>query len=168
MAKPPAQPNTTGSPTNPVTGRSYAFKLRMVWSRLQFFVRNKMLLLLIGGALGTYLRYLLGKWFNEQPWGQSFPFGTLFINVLGSFLLGFTAIIVFEKLPPEHQFWYLFIGTGFCGGFTTFSTFEWETYKLMRDGSYWYAFANVAGSVVAGFVAVILGVLLASALFIRK
>ena len=69
-----------------------------LWRRL---LRNKMLLLMLGGALGTYCRYGLGKWFNSQPWGETFPFGTLFINVSGSFLLGVAAVIILERLPPE-------------------------------------------------------------------
>lgn len=127
-----------------------------------------MFMLIVGGALGTCLRYWIGKWFNAQPWGQSFPYGTFFVNVTGSFILGFVAVVILERLPPEHQNWYLLIGTGFCGGYTTFSTFEWETFKLVRDGSYWYALANVFGSVIVGFIGVILGVLAANLLFPRQ
>jgi len=126
-----------------------------------------MLLLMLGGALGTYLRYVLGRWFASQPWGEDFPFGTLFINVSGSFVLGAAAVIILERLPPAHQDWYLLVGTGFCGGYTTFSTFEWETFKLVRDGSWPLALANVLGSVLVGFVGVFLGVYLASILFPR-
>jgi CrcB protein len=127
-----------------------------------------MILLLLGGALATYLRYSVSRWFNSQPWGQVFTYGTLFINVSGSFILAATAAIILERLPPEHQSWYLLIGTGFCGGFTTFSTFEWETYKLVRDGSWWYALANICFSVGSGFIGVSLGVLLVSLVFSRK
>jgi CrcB protein len=139
-----------------------------VRERLLGLVRNKMLLLMLGGALGTYLRYVVGKWFNSQPWGQAFPYGTLFINVTGSFILAAAAMILLERLPPKHQDWYLLIGTGFCGGYTTFSTFEWETFKLVRDGSWWYALGNVLGSVLAGFIGVLLGVMLVSLVFPRK
>src|SRR4051794_41916236 len=85
---------------------------------LRRLLRNKMLLLMLGGALGTYCRYWLGKWFNSQPWGETFPFGTLFINVSGSFVLGAAAVVILERLPPEHGDWYLLVGTGFFGGVT--------------------------------------------------
>ncbi len=127
-----------------------------------------MVLVMLGGALGTYARYWLSRWFNMQPWAQGFPYGTLFINVSGSFILGIAAVIILEQLPPEHQDWYLFIGTGFCGGYTTFSTFEWETFKLVRDGSWPYALGNVFGSVVAGFAGVLLAVALANFIFPKR
>ena len=119
-----------------------------------------MLLLMLGGALGTYLRYGVGKWFNSQSWAQGFPYGTMFINVTGSFILGAAATLIYEYLRPEYGNLYLLIGWGFCGGYTTFSTFEWETLKLVRDGSWEYALANVVASVVAGFIGVVLGVAL--------
>lgn len=121
---------------------------------------NKMLLIILGGAFGCYLRYVVSKWCNEQPWGQAFPFGTLVVNVTGCFILAATAAVILERMTPAHQDWYLLIGTGFCGGFTTFSTFGWETYKLVRDGSWWYALANVFGSCLAGFLGILLAVTL--------
>jgi CrcB protein len=128
-----------------------------------------MLLLIVGGAAGTCLRYGLGRWVGQHPWAQVFPpLGTLLINVSGSFILGAAAAIILERLPPAHQDWYLLVGTGFCGGYTTFSTFEWETFRLVRDGSWALALANVLGSVVAGFLGVVLAVALVDAVFPKR
>jgi fluoride exporter len=127
-----------------------------------------MIWLLVGGAVGTLLRYWVARWFNSQPWGQAFPYGTLFINVTGSFILAFAAVLILERLPPEHGDLYLLIGTGFCGGYTTFSTFEWETFRLVRNGSWLLALGNVVGSVLAGFVGVLLAVALVEIIFPKK
>ena len=135
-------------------------KVGLIRAWFWLVVRHKMLWLLVGGAVGTLLRYGVARWFNLQ-WGDAFPYGTLFINVTGSFILAFAAVIIQERLPPEHADLYLLIGTGFCGGYTTFSTFEWETFQLVRRGSWPLALTNVFASVFAGFVGVILGVMLA-------
>jgi CrcB protein len=125
-------------------------------------MRHKMIWLLIGGAVGTLTRYVVGQWFKSHPLGQIFPLGTLFINVAGSFILAFAASVIQNRLLPEYvDRMNLLICVGFCGGFTTFSTFEWETYQLISKGSWWLAFYNVSASVLAGFVGVFFGVKLA-------
>lgn len=131
-------------------------------------LKHKAVLLMLGGAVGTYSRYALGRWVNSQPWAQGFPYGTFVINVSGSFILALAAVIILERLPPAYQDWYFLIGTGFCGGFTTFSTFEWETFQLVRDGSWWPALANVFGSVAAGFAGVLLAVALVHLVFPQR
>jgi CrcB protein len=127
--------------------------------------RDKMVWIIVGGAVGTYARYALGRWIAGHTWAQGFPYHTLIINVSGSCLLGLAAVITLERLRLELQDWFPIIGIGFCGGYTTFSTFEWETFKLVREGSWPLALANVLGSVVAGFIGVLLGFGLAHLLF---
>jgi fluoride exporter len=127
--------------------------------------RMKLVLLIVGGALGTCLRYYLSRWLNELSWTRGFPLGTFVINVSGSFILGFAAALIHERLPPEQEYLYVFIGTGFCGGYTTFSTFELETVQLVSDGSWLMAMLNVVGSVVLGFIGVLAGRILVRLLF---
>jgi fluoride exporter len=135
---------------------------------LYLVLTNKVVALTVGGAMGTNARYWLSRWFNEAAWGRGFPLGTFVINVSGSLILGAAAVVILERLSPAHQAWYLLVGTGFCGGYTTFSTFEWETFKLVRDGSWWMALANVAGSVVVGFLAVAVAASLTAALLPKQ
>src|SRR5262252_9418537 len=88
----------------------------------------------VGGALGSVARYLLGSFIQDRV-ATAFPVGTLVINVVGSVLLGFFVQIglASSAFGPEIRF---FLTTGFCGGFTTFSTFSYETFKLVEDGEY--------------------------------
>ena len=138
-----------------------------IYSTLRIVLTNNVMLLAMGGALGTNARYWLARWFNEASWLGTFPLGTFVINVTGSFLLGLVGTIFVERLP-DHRDWFVLLGTGFCGGYTTFSTFEWETLQLLRDRSWSLAAANVAGSVVVGFIGVVLGAALGNLIFPRK
>lgn len=134
-------------------------------SWLWWLLTHKVILLALGGAVGTNLRYWIGTWFYERVGTSGFPWGTFVINVSGSFLLGVVYVAIRERLPTSHHDWFFLLGVGFCGGFTTFSSFEFETYALIRNGEWLKAFAYVVGSVVVGFVALIVGVALANVLF---
>lgn len=111
-----------------------------------------------GGILGTFARYLLAG-AVYRAWGASFPYGTLIVNLTGCFLIGFLTILSEEKflLGPAAR---VFLMIGFCGAYTTFSTFILETANLMRDGENFRAFMNVALSVLVGFLALRAGILL--------
>jgi len=115
-------------------------------------------LLLSGGALGTWARYVVGEWFKEHKLATPFPWGTFAINVSGSFILAAAFVLIRLRLPPDRWKWFLLIGTGFCGGYTTFSTYSWETFELAfvqkRPG---LAVAYALGSVVAGVAGAALG-----------
>ncbi len=132
---------------------------------LMGLLTHKIVLLSVGGAIGTCARYFVSIWIGSPAWARGFPVGTFVINVSGSFILGAAAVIIRQRLSPEYGYWYLLIGTGFCGGYTTFSTFEYETFQLVNLGSWLMALANVLGSVIAGYVGVVLAVLLVNLLF---
>ena len=125
-------------------------------------------LIAVGSAVGGNLRYWLGRGIDAQAWPGGLPWGTLVVNVSGSFLLGFFAVAFLERVGPARREAYLLLGTGFCGGYTTFSTFEYETYKLAREGHYPAALGNVAASCVVGFAAVAAGTLLATLIFGKR
>jgi CrcB protein len=98
-----------------------------------------------------------------QRWGRSFPLGTFVINVSGSFLIGLLMYLLPEKLGVKPQ-WRLFLVVGFLGAFTTFSTFEYETGKLVQESEWMLVTLNVVGSVLAGFIALKIGEILAKIL----
>jgi CrcB protein len=119
------------------------------------------LLVLVGGALGAPLRYLTDL-FVQSRHDSVFPWGTFAVNVVGSLLLGTTAGAVATADGPA---WVLtLVGTGFCGALTTFSTFGFETVRLVEDGSLLEAALNVSASLVVGMAACVAGWSLAAAL----
>src|SRR5580692_632460 len=120
------------------------------------FHLDRYLMVVVGGAAGSLMRYVLGTAIMSRTGGR-FPFGTVVINITGSFLIGLLMTLLTERLSP-HPNWRLLLVVGFLGGYTTFSSFEWETFGLMRDGARWLGLLNVVGSVVIGYLAVWLGV----------
>jgi len=120
---------------------------------------DRYLMVMLGGATGSLSRYLVGTAIMNRMGGR-FPLGTVFINVTGSFLIGFIMTLLTERLNP-HPNWRFLLVVGFLGGYTTFSSFEWETLGLVRDGGWWLGLINAAGSVVLGYISVLLGAVLA-------
>jgi CrcB protein len=119
----------------------------------------KYLLIALGGGAGSLARYIAGTAIMTRFSGR-FPLGTLLINVTGSFLIGLAMTLFTERLEPNPNLRFLLV-VGFLGGYTTFSTFEWETWSAVREGAFWIGLTNVLGSVLFGYVAVWLGSLLA-------
>ncbi len=116
--------------------------------------------LAVGGSLGTISRYYAGIWVANAT-GARTP-GTFLVNVLGSFLIGLFLTLSVERSWSSALV--ILVAVGFLGGFTTFSTFTWQTYELLQSGEISQAMLNITGSVVAGMLAVWAGATLAKAL----
>jgi CrcB protein len=121
---------------------------------------DKYLVVLAGAGLGGVARYALGTWIMVK-YGGRFPLGTFSINVSGAFLIGLIMTLLTERFQP-HPSWRLFLVVGVLGGYTTFSSFEYETFQAVRGGERWLGLLYVAGSVIAGYLAVWLGALMVS------
>jgi fluoride exporter len=120
---------------------------------------SRYLVVVIGGGAGALARYVAASAIMTR-FGGKFPLGTLVINVTGSFLIGFLMTMLTERFNLD-PVWRLLLVVGFLGGYTTFSSFEWETYTAVREGALWNGMLNVVSSVMLGYVAVWLGVFLA-------
>jgi fluoride exporter len=114
----------------------------------------------LGGFLGANARYLLGGWIASRL-GVGFPYGTYVINVSGSFILGFFLAFAQDRawVAPSAR---LMFAVGFVGAYTTFSTFEYESIRLLQDEQLLLAAVYLIGSIVSGSVAVIAGIALGS------
>ncbi len=120
---------------------------------------ERLLWVCLAGAVGCGARYLLGLWASERL-GPGFPYGTLFVNVLGCFLMGLIAQVAVRtaSMPVDLK---LALTTGFLGGLTTYSSFNQETTKLLQDGAYRAASINFGVTVTGCFLAGALGTELA-------
>lgn len=116
---------------------------------------KNILLVFIGGGMGSVLRFLSTKYLNQL----SFPFGTFMVNVLGSLVLGFVLGLTLKNQHYNSSIILLF-GVGFCGGFTTFSTFAVENQAFLRTGDYYNFFFYAFGSLFLGIMAVFGGIFL--------
>jgi CrcB protein len=141
----------------------------MLWESFRPFAVNpkngasdldRYLMVLIGGGVGAVARYILGTTIAQRTGGR-FPLGTLVINVSGSFLIGLLMTLFTERVLV-HPNWRLLLVVGVLGGYTTFSTFEYETFQAVREGGKWIGLLNVVGSVTLGYVAVWIGSVIVS------
>ena len=118
------------------------------------------MVVLAGAGLGGLARYALGSWIMAK-YGGRFPLGTFVTNISGAFLIGLLMTLLTERLHP-HPNWRLFLVVGILGGYTTFSSFEYETLQAFRDGARWMGLLYVTGSVLSGYLAVWLGAVVAA------
>jgi len=111
----------------------------------------------LGGALGAIARYQLGSMIQARvPAG--FPWGTVIVNVSGCLVMGVVSTLLADRLV--HPNWRFLIPIGFIGAYTTFSAFEMETFRAVNDGAWLIGGLNIVGSVVAGYGALWLGMML--------
>lgn len=111
----------------------------------------------LGGGLGSVLRFALSKYLNQLP--VHLPLGTLTVNILGSLLLGLFIGVALKGGHLSNNL-ILFLATGFCGGFTTFSTFAFENQEFLKAGDYFHFSVYTFGSLLAGFTAILVGLYL--------
>ena len=112
----------------------------------------------IGGFLGANTRYLVAGW-AARRFGATFPYGTFIINISGSFILGFFMAFLRDRafIHPNYR---LFFAIGFLGAYTTFSTFTYESLRLLQDGSILLGVINILSSIIIGLVGVFIGFVL--------
>jgi CrcB protein len=119
---------------------------------------DKYLLVGIGAFLGACARFWLADW-AAQKWGAGFPYGTLIVNVTGSFVLGLFLAATTERVLVDPR-WRLFIAIGIMGGYTTFSTYTYESVQLLLAGNWGAGLGNLLGNNLLGLTAAVLGVAL--------
>jgi CrcB protein len=122
---------------------------------------QKYLFIAVGGSLGAIARYWVGSAVADRM-GSKFPYGTLVINITACLIIGFSLVFL-ERRTELNPAWRFLIPVGFIGAYSTFSTFEWETFATLETGAFFLAALYVALSFFLGLIAVWCGVLLARA-----
>ena len=120
---------------------------------------NRYLLVMLGAAAGGVARYIVWAAISERFSGR-FPLGTLVVNLTGCFAIGVLMTALTERWVADPR-WRLLLVTGVLGGYTTYSSFAWETFQSVRDGSPWIGLSYVMASVMLGYLAVWFGAILA-------
>jgi len=120
--------------------------------------RSELAAIFAGGAAGSLLRVLVAHELAAQP--ATWPWATFIVNITGCFALALIATHLRER-PPESPHWHPLLGTGFCGAYTTFSTMQLELVRMLDHDSYSLAVGYAAGSVLAGYLAILTGARLA-------
>jgi CrcB protein len=122
---------------------------------MEYLSLSRYLFVALGAALGANARYLVGTWAGQR-FGADFPYGTLIVNITGSFLLGFLLTLGTQRLPitPEVR---LMLAVGFFGSYTTFSSYTVESINLLRDGSLTRSLVNILGNNLVGLFGAIAG-----------
>ena len=117
---------------------------------------SKLLVVALGGGIGASTRYLVAN-YAAQKLGVTFPYGTLIVNVVGCFIIGLFMTLTTEKsiVRPSLR---LLISAGSLGGLTPFSSYNYETFKLLEETSYMLAFYNILTNLIIGFCASYLGI----------
>jgi len=116
---------------------------------------KQLILVFVGGGLGSVLRYLIGKWLYHVE--NAIPYGTFAANIIGSLLIGIILGLA-EKSETLSQNQTVLLATGFCGGFTTFSSFAYENYLFLKNGDFSIFAIYTILSFILGFSAVFLGI----------
>ena len=123
------------------------------------FDKTNLLLVALGGMIGSVLRYMLSVFVGSKFSSTTIPWGTFTVNILGSFVIGLVFGLGIRNQQFELQ-WRLFLATGVCGGFTTFSALSNESYILLKEQQFTPFFIYIAVSLVLGIMATALGYLI--------